>query len=1018
MSVHFVLWFSVNVLGFSGAQSFVDVAALDGRVRLLGGSVGLSQGNVFCVTQDRFGFIWAGTENGLNRYNGKDFQQFLYRSDAANGLSDDWISALLPDPSGALWIGTRFGVDRFDPVTETFRNVPFARGTREGWCLARDPQNRLWYGTDDGLFRVDLDAGVVRRDPHSPNWPVRAVLVHGQSLWLGTWGGGLFRMSPGGVPEPVALPGQVTHIRSMVLDRDGRLWLGTAAGAHAFDPVTGEPIGTWLSDWEVPSLAEDRAGRLWIGTRGKGPHVLSPDRTQLQALTTDVHGAPLDAAVVWQCQPDRTGVMWFGFAGGRGLGRLVAPLFSLARPHRETLGGDVAPGVWALHQDRQKRLWLGGETGLMQRVAPNGPWRCLSRAGRVPRARVWALAEPAPGDLWLSTNSAGLLRLDVATETTRRVPLPGLTGTANVMALVWDGRFLWAGTRRAGLFRINPKNEQVVSLADYAGASVFDPTGGIFALCPDRRGGVWLGTDGAGLLHWDENQQRFQAFPIVDPASSTRRTQRLWALHLDAANNLWLGYKSGGLAVKSARHGAITRFTTANSDLADNTVYAVQSDRSGMIWLSTNRGLSRFDPKTEAWLNFAPIHGLQDSEFNLGAAFTASDGVLTFGGVAGLNWFDPMGLPLVNDPVPVTLTRLTMPGRAPRRLPRGPVQLQPGVEALTFDFARLAYEAPDRVKTEYLLEGVDADWQTQTGNVGSARYTFLPPGEYQFRVRATDALGRRSRQETTLAFSIPPTFWQRPTVRLAGLLVVIMALMVAARLVRAHQRRTQAWVQESLERERAALEERLHDGPLQIVKKLHARLEQGHRDALSEQGMLDGLTQLRGSVQDVCFQLLPPALRLFSLSVALEDALTAAGEAAPDVAVSFSCTGADETLPSSVKFALYAVFEKALQNVLAHAHAKNLSVVLTVHAREVRLEVTDDGVGFEGLPAASQRARQKHFGLICAQDRVEAVRGRLQLETAPGRGTRLFVTVPLPGAVFSRFDPRFGSWFRRKEVRF
>ncbi|QTD52517.1 hypothetical protein J3U87_08595 [Sulfidibacter corallicola] len=1009
-----------------GLHASTDHEFSDAVFRTLNTSDGLSQSNVFCLIQDHHGFLWAGTENGLNRYDGQNFQSFLFRSDDPATLSDDWICALWPDPNGTLWVGTRMGIDRFDPITETFTHFPFVSGPREGWCLARDGQGRLWYGTDDGLFFLDIEAGKVRSFPLAPllagawqrEWNVRAILPHGNSLWIGTWGGGLVELTSLGQARHIPVPAHQNRIRALAPDRTGQIWLGTASGAVAFSPTERTFAETHLPDLEIPAVFEDRDGSIWFGTRGAGLFVLQPDGGRLHPFTHGPHTKTRKGSIVWSITQDRTGVMWFGFGSGQGIGHWIEPLFHLERADLTEPTGLNEPCIWSIYRDPADRLWLGTESGLSMKPSEKAGWRHYTAAEHLPESRIWTIEPGSDGMLWLGTNEVGLLRFDSDREISVPIALHRDAATQSkpaksvpCLAHDRDGR-LWIGTKTSGLFRIEDSRSQPRWLQGKLDRGRLDLTQTeIFALCPDPKGGMWVGTHGEGLLHWEEDRGRFTQWFGNDDHGHHVRKDRIWTLHLDSRDRLWLGFKSGGLAYKERDSSGFFRYTTANSQLPDNTIYTIEEDRQGFLWLSTNRGLSRLDPTNDTWLNFSPEHGLQSHEFNLGASFAARDGRLYFAGIDGFNTFMPSALSLEEDRAPLKILELQVARQGRWVLPRtnGSIPLAPNIAELRLSFARLDFVSTDSTAMAYKLEGVDRSWIETQGNMGQARYTFLPSGSYTFRVRSADSLGRWSDREVAIQLDIPPPLIERAWFRSVLAAGVLTILWLAMWLYGEQQRKTRAWIQEALEKERFTLEENLHDGPLQSVKELLLRLDSAKTtdpQFVEPRWVRRGLSDIREGIQQACFALLPPSLRMFSLASAIQEWVESQNGQEPELW--FKCHGSDEALPEDLKIGLFSVFRKGIQNAILHAAASTVTVNLTITKTRVTLRIQDDGVGFESLSRPGERARNKHFGLICAEERVRSMKGRLQIHSKLGQGTTFKVQVPLPRARSFAFVPK--SW--------
>jgi two-component system, sensor histidine kinase ChiS len=296
---------------------------------------GLSQSTVFTIIQDTHDYLWFGTEDGLNKFDGYEFTVYRHRTSDPRSISDNWISAVYEDRHGDLWIATRKGLDRFERTSATFIHFPAPVPGKEAWCIREDSLGRLWIGTDSGLYRMDRTTGKFFHFPINPARPteigVRSIIEDPSGdLWLATWGSGLIRFDSRHNSMQVYLgKGDSRYLRALYMERSGRLWVAGDGGlaevnrkAHQLDTYHIPEAEALRLD--VTSIFEDDSGFLWLGTWGNGIYVLSPDRAHgihLRNNPSNPHG--LSHNTVWSINQDRSGVLWLGSGTGGGLNRLV-----------------------------------------------------------------------------------------------------------------------------------------------------------------------------------------------------------------------------------------------------------------------------------------------------------------------------------------------------------------------------------------------------------------------------------------------------------------------------------------------------------------------------------------------------------------------------------------------------------------------------------------------------------------------------------------------------------------------
>ena len=970
---------------------------------------GLAHNSVYAIHQDRAGFLWFGTVDGLDRYDGYAFVHHRHDPDDPASLPHNLVRSIHEDADGALWVGTQGGVARLGPHGGEFQRFavpPGPTGDRSVYDLARDRRGTLWAASAAGLLRLDARRGRfvaataqrgvatalalradtlwvlhdgeepgaatlvradVRRRRILGRWHVDAAVGAGHVLELdadgGVWLSGAGPLvlgageawvegtAPRGVRALAVLPDGGALVG---LDGDG---LARCADGACRTTLVDRDRPDWLHNY-VRALHRDRSGAVWVGTYG-GVYRSDPARKPFGTLRHRPNdSASLGSPAVSALAETPDGALWAASFDGA-LDRLD---LATGRAERFGMGGTRPAGiggVWTLFVDGRGRLWAGGTDGLAA-----VDWR-TGRATRHPAvgaalggSALTSIAEDSAGRLWVGS-FGGLVRYDPARGETVLFPVTGDgRGPSQVVVntIRRDGDVLWLGSPSGGLDRLDPATGRFEALG-WRNAAGERPSGeATYDVLPDGRGGVWVGTV-EGLIH--------------------RR------------------------ADGTGRH-----LTTADG-LPGTVVYSVQPDGRGRLWLGTNRGLARLDPATGSVTTYDLADGIGTMEFNRSARLQTRDGRLVFGGATGVVGFDPEAIRPDRRRPEVALVGVEAASRSGvRRLDgRGleGVVLSPSERTATFTLAALAFEDPSQSRYAYRLDGLDEEW-VQAGTERRARYTGLPPGDYVFRARAANHDGTWSEGALVMPVRVEPWMWETTWFRV---LAVALLLGLAALAYRARVARLLA-----VERLRLRIAGDLHDdlssdlSGIALATDLLGRrpgLDTADRQRLADvhstaTSMVDALRDIVWTVDPAHDSVEAFARRVRLVADRLLDGRPHAVE------VDLPDAGA---LPMPLRRELLLILKEALHNAQRHAEAGRVDVRLGRDGADLVLVVEDDGVGFDPAAVASGH------GLRSLRTRAERVGGALAVDSAPGRGTRVRLAVPLPRNREARARRWAVPWLRR-----
>jgi len=797
---------------------------------------GLSQNSVLTLLQDSQGFIWIGTQDGLNRFDGYNFTVYKNDPDNVNSLSLNSILSLHEDENGALWVGTwGGGLNYFDVRSKLwtrYRHTPDDPTSLCGDVIAdlfEDSRGLLWIATNDGgLCALERTTGAFTRYRHDPENPAsiasNAVSTiyedDAGALWIGTGGFG----TPGaGLDRLDVATGAFTHFRhdpndptsisgdtiaGIVADRSGALWVGAGgfslagAGLNRLDRATGEFTRfrhdpndpTSLASDDVIALHRDKAGALWVGTWGSGVDRLEEDAAGVRFVHhrhDPYRQSSISADIVWSMLEDRSGVYWFGTING-GLSKVNPQVqqFKLYRHHPDdsnSLGFDV---VGAFYEDRAGGLWIGlWGGGLDYFDRATGEFIHYRHDPANPDSlhndTISAIYEDEDGVLWLGSFE-GLYRFDRSTgkfNVLAHDPAdPDSLANNSVYRLLpeGDGR-IWVGTL-GGLDLFDPETERFTHFLHDPADPQSLPDNQITELYRAPSGVLWLGTWHGGLAYldpdaWAQGEARFVRYQHNpdDPASLSDNS--VWAIHQDRVGALWVGTQAG-LNRLDPRSHTFTRYREKEG-LPNNAVLCIEEDQRGYLWIATNNGLAHFNTVLPSFRNFDERDGLQSSEFNSGACLRSRNGEMYFGGVHGFNVFRPDNVQRNPAPPPVVITNFSIFNQpaAVDLTGETPIDLSYRESFIAFDFAALDYHAPQKNRYTYILEGFDAGW-VDAGDRRYASYTNLPGGDYLFRVRGSNNDGLWNEAGVAIPLRVTPPVWE--TFWFRGIAAFMLLALVAS----------------------------------------------------------------------------------------------------------------------------------------------------------------------------------------------------------------------------------------------
>lgn len=821
---------------------------------------GLSQSTVTAIIKDRYGFMWFGTQDGLNRYDGYNFKIYRHIPKDTTSLRRSHITKLYEDRQGNLWVGTNNGaLNMYERKHDHFIHYNEANGGRPGLsqktvtAIYEDKQNNFWIGTYWRLNLLDRKTGKIEQfgfDPNNPNSissdGITCIFEDSRNnLWIGTNNGlnimdrktKKFKRFFHSNDEGSLCDNSITAIHE---DNKGRLWIGTSNGLNLMNAATGkftrfqtnhaDPLS--LFDNQIASIEDADNGSLWIGTRNSLEFMdVTTNRFTHYINNPNLETTLSKSANITSLYKDPQGILWAGTYNG-GINKYDRNLtsFDLYRNNPYDLQSLSFNVVTSLAENTDGNVWIGtagGGLNLWQRSTNTflrynpDPLNknSLSSFG------VLCLYRSKKTDyLWIGTYGSCIDRFDIATKTFKHYTKgdkPDQLNNNAVYAVYEDSRgYVWMGTNGGG---VNVLDQSTGIITKY----INDPNdsntiGGDFVRCffEDKKGNIWVGSSG-GVSVFNPSTKKFTNYNqnTIDLESDV-----IYCLYQDRQENIWIGSLGGGLIKLDPQTKKTINYTT-NDGLPDNTINGIVEDDNGFIWLSTDYGLSRFDPGKKLFKNMDLNNSLQGYEFSLGACLKTRSGEILFGGVNGFNALHPDNVIQNDIAPPVVISDFKIFNKSLlAKHEDSPLQEDiSGTKEITlsydqsifsFDFAALSYTAPKKNQYAYKLEGFDKNW-IFCGNSRTATYTNLDPGRYVFHVKASNNDGIWNERGTTITIVIRPPFWQTWWFRLLAVIALLATIFTVFKMrMRAVDRqrrqlehevqeRTQSLAQMTLEERRA-----------------------------------------------------------------------------------------------------------------------------------------------------------------------------------------------------------------------
>jgi signal transduction histidine kinase/ligand-binding sensor domain-containing protein/CheY-like chemotaxis protein len=751
---------------------------------------GLSQSFIISIAQDKKGFMWFGTETGLNKYDGYKFTVYLHNPKDSTTIRNNRVGCILSDSKGRLWVGTAAGLDQYDAERNVFVHFDIEDNIS---AILEDSKGNIWICSTTGLSLVDENnhtSLVTYQYTENEDMWLQTINEDTEgNIWVGAAGDskGVFVFNPKQkifqyypFQKINTEKGIVVVEFCIIRDHSGVMWVSLNNGLYSYDKATNSftkyrhlanDKNSIASD-NVHCLAEDADGNLWIGHR-TGLSIMDKSRKKFSRYEYDLDDPQgLSENFITTIYRDNSNNLWIG-SRNTGLNIFFRTgnnfkLYAHEVNNPKSLNNNV---VKAIVKDKKGRLWLGTDGGGLNLQNADGSFFAYKHDSENPKSLpnnlVLSLYEDKQENLWVSTFKGALSKLDKKTGNFDHI-FPGsdttslTTASISVMFEDSKGNF-WVGTWHSGLFLFDRKTKKFKRYRRISNDEGSLSSTEVIEIYEDKQGNLWIGTT-SGLNLFNYTTEKFTRYFHEENKENTLSSSSINSISEDRDGNLLIGTLHG-LNIFNYKKSTIQLYSKEDG-LSSNIIQGALCDEEGNIWMSTLNGVCKFNPATKALRNYGLVDGLQGSEFIRHCYFKSADGEIFFGGNNGANCITPKLIkpnlyipPIVLTDFKIFNKSISIGENLQQHINYAKnIRLTHLESVFSFEFAALNFTNPEDNQYAYKLEGFDQNWN-YIGNKNSATYTNLNAGEYTFKVIGTNNDGVWNKEGTAVTITIFPPFW-------------------------------------------------------------------------------------------------------------------------------------------------------------------------------------------------------------------------------------------------------------------
>jgi len=995
---------------------------------------GLSQANVRCILQDRAGFLWLGTQDALNRFDGYQFTKFRKELKNQNSLSGNFISSIAEDKNGKIVIGTINGVTIYDPRLNQFKRLTIKDsvyninkiGSVSSVLCAKD--GSLWIGEYySGLIKT-IGNKTIRfmneiENPNSisSNYITALCEDFSGNIWIGTFGSGVskYNISTKKFEHLYIGTGNQNQlssnfINSLCVDKKGNLFIGTTGGLNVLDLKTGvitiyknsTSADNSISGNNIISIYCDKRDNIWLAIEGNGVNLFDVTKKIFSKVHIESKSDPAgEEKNVMSIFEDINNNIWFG-TSTNGVIKWKKNRYSF-RSLTQKINRNYLSNysVRSIFIDRENNIWIGTDYGLNKILAKSGNvkkyFHNISDKTSINDNRIWAITEDRNGGIWIGTQR-GLALYDKRGDAFQRFVYSANSKEALPVFVIRsiyfdDNNLLWFGTYGGGLYSFDIKKNEFVNHTFNVGNPDAKKDVVIFQIFEDKDEKLWLVAP-SGLACYDKKTKNYERFFSDSQNNNPDNQFVLYSLLAESDSVFWIGTLGDGL-IKFNRSTKQYKIFTEKNGLANNVVYGMLKDNKGNLWLSTNYGISKFDTKTEQFKNYDRNDGLPTDEFNTGAFAMDKKRNFYFGGIEGLLIFSPDSISNSTYEPNIAVTNFKIFNKAIFQnkvyFDREEINLDYKENFFSFEIASLDLTSSPKNEYAYMLDGYDKNW-IYSGKRRYAAYTDVEPGEYVLKVKASNNDRFWNEAGIQLRLTITPPFWltlwfQSLTI---GILIASIIFVVRRQLNKIQkekdiQQNFTRQLIESQENERMRIASELHDsvGQNLVVIKNRAILGVNNPSAQKEQieEILALTSETISEVRGISYNLRPYQLGKIGLTRAIDSVINN-GIKSSQITFDYKIDDLDDAVSKENEIHLYRIIQECVGNSLKHSNAANVALKILKKENDIIINYSDDGKGFD---VSSEKNNPSGLGFSSLAERVKLLGGSMVIDSNPGQGTKI-----------------------------
>ncbi|HMS66217.1 MAG TPA: two-component regulator propeller domain-containing protein [Ignavibacteria bacterium] len=1005
---------------------------------------GLSQNTINSIIQDREGFMWFASQDGLNRYDGYNFKIYKKDRDDKHSISENFLSILYEDLSEEIiWIGSyNSGLIMYDKIRDRFSKLKNMEEIANEYItsITEDGENNLWIGTfykgiykynrrNDRTEKIDLQQLFGDDSIDKSNIMSLQYDKNENMMYAGIWNFGLYKIDLTGNKNEYFRNDKSTngiisdYVTVLYIDNNRNLWIGTYGGLSRYS-IEENTFVHFLHDVNnrhsisgniISDICEDLNGNIWVGTYGGGLNKYSLSTGMFTNYSTKHdRKSGFICDTIFSMYYDRSNVLWIGiFAEGLLKLDTEQKKFHIINNYDKEFKEDGRNKISSIFAVNEKSILFGTFSNGLYNYRKDNFENSIIKIPQFGNDNIYKITAAEEGSCWITGSKTGLFKFNILQNTVsgyNNLKTSDYTQILSVCKIKSDHDLLLAGTRNEGIKLFDSGNEIILEDNIIKDSRDFE----VKSMFIDSDNNLWIATTPKGLIVF-RNILISKEKIVLENYENFDCGNTVLCIHEDKEENIWAGSSANGLC-KIQNGKKISRIYTEKDGLSNNCVLGILEDENEDLWLSTGKGLSRFNKKYKTFKNYDITDGLDNLEFNDGAYCKYEDGTMYFGGNDGINYFKPDEIndnPFIPD---ISITDFQIFYSSVKGSPENPflktnilfakyITLSYNQSVFSFEFAALVFNNPQKNQYAYKMEGFDDEW-VYCGTRRTATYTNLDPGEYIFRVKGSNNDGLWNEEGTSINVSISPPWYRTLLFKgLVGLSVIgSIGSFYQKRIQKLNKEKSQQEeftrkLIESQENERKRVAAELHDSlgqDLLIIKNkalVNIKKAKDEDSKKQMQEISDLSSTALNEVREISYNLRPFELDRLGLTKTITSMISRANSST-NIDFNGSIDDIDKIFLPEVEINIYRILQENLNNIIKHSEAKQVELSVLKKVKEIVINISDNGKGFD-ISKFKFNTKRNGFGLKGIEERVRLLNGEFKIESSEGIGTKVMISIPV-----------------------